>query len=233
MHQTHMSFERPGIALLWMLTTSLGWALVPFTPLQPEFRTYAEIARQVPVYALVGLLLGATTGLGQALAWKLQGRPAARWWWASALGHALALPLGLVVVTLLPAFFSVLRGEDPSWFLTWTEPGGMVFVPLPAALALCGGVVGLAQWLALRRLLPQARFSMALLWVFGVWFSLSLGMYLGALARELAKGFGPTVAVQGLVGRAAAGAAIGLLTGVLLIVLMREARRPSERDLAR
>ncbi len=229
----HMRFGRPGLPLLWMLATSLGWALAPFTPLQTTFRTYAEIVRQAPMYALVGLLLGVTTGLGQALVWKLQGRPAAQWWWATACGFGLALPLGLVAATVLPTFFSVLLSQDPSGFLPWTEPGGAVFWPLPTALALCGGIVGLAQWLVLRQLISQIKVSMALLWVFGVWLSLSLGMYLGALTRQWAESFGPTIAVPGLIGRAAAGAAIGLFTSILLSVLLREAQPLSNQSFAR
>jgi hypothetical protein len=86
------------------------------------------------------------------------------------LGYGLALPLGLIVVACLLAVFPVLLGRDPL-ILPLTEPGSLVYVPLPTALALCGGVV----W------------------------------------------------------RATAGAAIGLLTGVLLIVLLREARHPGSR----
>ena len=231
MQSSPTGFERPGLPLLWMLATSLGWALVPFTPLQTTFRTYAEIVRQVPAYAVFGLLLGAATGLGQALVWKLQGRPAARWWWASAVGFGLALPAGLLVVTLTASSAFALAGAN-FFFLPLTEPAGMLFVALPPALALCGGIVGLAQWPFVRRLLPRARTSMALLWVFGVWLSLSLGMYLGALARELAKGFAQTTAYQGLIGRSAAGAIIGMLTGALLIVLMRESQRSTKRPLA-
>ena len=80
MKQSPNAFKRPGDVSLWVLATSVGWALVPFTALQPEFRTYAEIARQLHVYCFVGLLLGLTTGLLQAVVWKLMGQPGARWW---------------------------------------------------------------------------------------------------------------------------------------------------------
>jgi hypothetical protein len=229
--QIRMGFDGRELAALWILTTSLGWALVPLTPLQSTFRTYVEIARQVPVYALVGLLLGATSGLGQAMVWKLRGQPAARWWWASALGYALALPLALIGFTLVPSFFTALQGQNP-FFLPLTEPGSTTFWPPPQTLALCGGIVGAAQWLALRRLLPRSTLAMALLWVFGAWLSLSLGMALGGLARQIAPGFGWPEIVSGIVGRTTAGAAIGMLTGVLLIGLKREARRLSNRALA-
>jgi hypothetical protein len=69
MQAPDLGFDRRGVPTLWLLATSLGWALVPLTPLQTTIRTYAEIARQIPVYVLVGLLVGTATGLGQALVW--------------------------------------------------------------------------------------------------------------------------------------------------------------------
>ena len=231
MNEMARGLDRRGFTALWMLTTGLGWALVPLTPLQSEFRTYAEIVRQLPVYALVGLLLGVTTGLGQALVWRLQGQPAAQWWWASALGYGVALPLALIGFTLIPSFFSALRGQNP-FFLPFSDPGSTEFFALPQTLALCGGIVGAAQWLALRRLLPRSTLSMALLWVFGAWLSLSLGLGLGAYVRQFVSGFGWPEIVPGIMGRTVAGAAIGVLTGVLLIGLMHEARRLSDLALA-
>jgi hypothetical protein len=219
-----LTFEQRGLPTFWLVATSLGWALVPLTHLQTAFRTYAEIARQLPVYALVGFLLGAATGLGQALVLRQNGRLAWRWWLASAVGFALALPLALVVVTLIPSFFFAARGANP-WFLPLSEPAGTFFNPLPNVMALCGGVVGAAQWLALRRLLPRARPAMALLWIFGAWASLSIGLAIGEIARTVALGFGWTGVTRGLFGRAVAGAAIGLFTGTLLILLTRESQR--------
>jgi hypothetical protein len=147
---------------------------------------------------------------------------------ASTLGYGLALPAGLVVVTLIPSLFRVVSGDTP-WFLPLSEPGGTMFWPRPAVLALCGGVVGAAQWLALRRHLPRARLAMALLWVFGAWMSLSVGLAVGALVRTGMLGFDWPVFARGLIGQATAGAVIGLLTGALLIVLLREAQRLARR----
>src|SRR5689334_1003742 len=107
MKQSLNGFDRPGNVALWVLATSVGWTLVPLTMLGTEFRTYAEIARQVPVYGFVGLMLGLITGFLQAVVWKLMGKPAARWWWTTALGYGLALPLSLITFTLIPSIFLI------------------------------------------------------------------------------------------------------------------------------
>jgi hypothetical protein len=224
MKQSPNGFARQGDVTLWVLATSVGWALVPFTALDPEFRTYAEIARQLPMYCFVGLLLGLTTGLLQAVVWKLLGMPAARWWWATTLGYGLALPLSLIVFTLILSMFLMLRGQNPL-FLPMTEPAGTQLYPLPGSMALWGGVVGAAQWLAMRRLLPRATRAMALLWVFGAWLSVSLGLTFGALARQWQMGLAWQGLAPGLIGRAVAGAASGLFSSLLVIFLMREGQR--------
>jgi hypothetical protein len=224
MKHSEQDREQPSDTALWVLATSVGWALVPFTALDVSFRTYAEIVRQLPVHGLVGLVLGMTTGLSQAVVWNKQGRPSARWFLATALGYGIAFPTCLILFTLMTTFSWTQFGQHTP-LLQWTEPGTIVFYPLLQTLALSGGIVGAAQWLALRRLLPRARRAMTLLWVFGVWLSLNLGMYLGALVRAWALGLGWHGQVPGLLGRTVAGATIGLLTSVLITILLRELQR--------
>jgi hypothetical protein len=77
----------------------------------------------------------------------------------------------------------------------------------------------------MRRLLPRATRAMAFLWVFGVWLSVSLGLYLGAAARQAPLDWGWQGLAPGLIGRGVTGAAIGLFSSLLVIVLMREEQR--------
>ena len=96
-----ITVRRVSIAVIWLLGSALGWAVVPHFLFDQTLRTYREVAAVLPEYLLLGLFVGAATGIGQGLAWRLQGRPAWRWVWASMAGYGLALPGGLIIGTLI------------------------------------------------------------------------------------------------------------------------------------
>ena len=96
------NIRRLAAALAWIAGPAVGWALIAGVFANQSLYTYRDVALALLAYLLVGALAGAATGLGQALAWRLLGRPARRWLWASMAGYGLALPAGLIIFTLLP-----------------------------------------------------------------------------------------------------------------------------------
>ena len=96
-----MATDGAALPITWLLGTAAGWSLVPLVLFQQTMRTYLEVVQALPVYLLLGLVVGALTGLGQRLMWP--GASARRWLWATVLGYGLALPAGLIIGVLIPS----------------------------------------------------------------------------------------------------------------------------------
>ncbi len=178
----------------------------------------------LPVYFLLGPLLGATTGIGQGLVWRLQGQPARPWLWSSVLGYGLALAGGLVIGVLIPSVAWGVR-TGSFLFMPLTEPGSVFYAGFPADLIYGGFLVGLCQWAALKPRLGRSRPTMALLWVSGLWLGIGLGLFVGLAVATFALGWDVPRGVRDVVQAAAWGATVGLVSGAVLWILQREARK--------
>jgi hypothetical protein len=169
------SYRRFDWATVWLLAGAVGWAVVPVFLGGQGMRTYREVVAALPVYLLLGLFVGAATGLGQARAWRLAGPAARRWLWASVAGYGLAFPGGLIVGMLLLNF-------------PWDVPGSLSYQPFPGDLVFAGFLPGLFQLAALRAVLDRPTLAMRALWVFGAWLGIGLGLFAGGTAATLLVG---------------------------------------------
>ncbi len=212
--------------ILWLLGTALGWSLVPLVLQGQNMRTYLEVAQALPIFLLLGLAVGALTGLGQMQAW--QGAAARRWLWTTVLAYGLALPAGLLIGIAIPTFTSSLSWglRTGNFGLTpWAPPGAAPYAAFPFSVIYIGPVVGLCQWSALKLWLAPARPAMAWLWVAGVWAGVGLGLFAGGwLITPLLGSGGHTGLTLALWG-ALWGAVAGLVSVGVLWVLQRESRR--------
>jgi hypothetical protein len=173
------SHRRFDWANVWLLVSAAGWAVVPVVLVGTGGRTYREVLAALPVYLLLGLFVGAATGLGQALAWRLPGPAARRWLWASVAGYGLALPGGLIIGILLLLH---------NWNFPWDVPGSLSYQPYPSSFPSAGFMAGLCQLAALRVVLDRPTLAMRALWVFGAWLGIGLGLFAGGIAATLLVG---------------------------------------------
>jgi hypothetical protein len=212
---------RFDLAVLWLLGSAIVWAVVPVVLQGQTLRTYREIVAALPVYLLLGLLVGAATGLGQALAWRLPRRAAGRWLWASVAGYGLALPGGLSVGTLLLA---------RSFNFPWSVPGSLSYSPFPADLVYAGFLAGLCQLAALRAVLDRPTLAMRALWLFGAWLGIGLGLFAGGMAATLLVGIPGLVdsfvgALYRVVWGVGWGVTVAVVSSGVLWILRRETGR--------
>ena len=84
----------------------------------------------------------------------------------------------------------------------------------------------MAQWVVLRPLLARRDWRTAMLWVFGLWASHGLSFWLGHWFTTISLEVLPARTLELLGYRALTGAAIGVLTGILIFILLREKARP-------
>ena len=208
--------------ILWMGVNILGWLFAPINALAPDLRTYLEVANRAFVYAAWGLVIGSVTGIGQFLVLKQRWYSTKRWFFMTLVGYTFALPIGLAVSTLIPAIASSIRG---SGFLPLNEPASILYFPFPGDVVLGGWVVGIAQWIALRQILPYRNSRLAALWILGVWLSFGVGIFALLLARS-----GPININSGLwfdanlaIERVWTGGVSGLVTGLLLLFVINQA----------
>jgi hypothetical protein len=150
-----------------------------------------------------------------------------KWFFMTLAGYTLALPIGLAISTLIPAIASPLQGDS---FLPFREPSTIFYFPYPGDIVFGGWVVGLAQWIALRKILPYRNFRLAALWILGVWLSIGLGIIAMLIGRSapinINSGmlFDTTLAME----RVKIGATSGLITGLLLLFVIDQARRTAK-----
>jgi len=212
---------------LWIGVSGLGWLLIPINTLNPNLKSYWEVANRGLVYAACGLMIGLVIGLGQFLVLKHSRVPSKTWFGMTLAGYTLAWPVGLAISTLIPAIAFALRGES---FLPLRQPAAISFFPFPMDLVLGGWVVGVAQWFALRQILPHRNSRLAALWALGVWLSVGLGLFVALIGRsapiniDSGTVFDATLAFE----RAKIGIISGLVTGLLVLFVLGQARPKAE-----
>jgi len=208
--------------LLWMGISAFAWILAPINTFQPTLRTYLDVANRVLASAVCGLIIGLVMGFGQFLVLKQKLASSKKWFFLTLAGYTLALPIGLAISTLMPVLSFTLQGSS---FLPLKEPTTIFFFPFPMDIFFGGWVVGFAQWIALRQILPYRNFCLAALWILGVWLSIGLGiiaMLIGRLAPiNINSGmlFDTTLAIE----RVYIGVVSGLITGFLLLFVIHQA----------
>jgi hypothetical protein len=194
-----------GVWLRWLVSSAVGLAVgfIVYFPLVVGFASDVGGVLQTLISAVGGALFGASLGIAQWLVLRRRASQPGLWVWASVaggtVGGVLALAVGEVV-------------GEASGFEVAVVVGG-------AAL---GASLGIAQWLVLRRHLPQAGW-----WILASSVGLGLGFAMGrvlgglvaqAVGEALAEVFGTvTLATLLLVG-------YGAITGGALVWLLR---RPS------
>ena len=230
--------RRIAAALAWVLGSAAGWALVTVGLWgQSTLYTYQQVAIALLGYLLFGALAGAATGLGQSIAIRSLGlgdsrTSAWRWLWASVAGYALALPAGLIIFTLMPLLFGWRSGFPLA--LPWSVPGSLFYTPFPSSLVYVGFLAGLCQWAVLRSLLDRPTRAIRLLWIFGVWLGIGLGLFAGGIVATLLLigfGVGTSTGLYPALWGIGWGATSGLVSAAVLWILLRPRR--DARGLAR
>jgi hypothetical protein len=197
-HGRERGHERQG-TLTWILLSALGLAigLAVGLGLAPSIQTIVGMMLVTPV-ALV--LSGSLLGASQSVALHRLDRSGALWIAATALGVALGMTLGIVIVETVAR---ALTGETVR--VVALAPATRFF-GLAAVGTVTGVVVGLAQLLALQKYAAVGR-----RWVYSSALGFGAGLPIGGLAADLlvgglrsAAGFGLFLAVAGLL--------MGLLT---------------------
>ena len=200
--------------LLWVIVSALAW-MAGIVDLTSDARTYLEVARLIPIYLLDGVLIGFVTGISQALILgRFMPKPS-RWFWSTFLGYVLALPAGLLIEVLIPAITFPLQGMN---FLPLSGPSTMTIYLYPQSLFWGAFILGLTQWSVLKRFIPNPNAKKRALWVLATW----LGPALGIFARSLFFSI-PFITVE----RLSMGAAMGIVTGVVFLILTSQVQSES------
>jgi hypothetical protein len=209
---------------IWVAVCAFGWLFGPLPGLAVLAYSLADVIRLLPIYFLQGLLIGVVVGAGQALVIRMVGGKPLRWFGATLIGYALTFPAGLLIDAAIP-WRSCLAGNAD----LLASGSRWCFTPFPAALFLGLFVIGAAQWLALRPMLARQDRLTAALWVFGLWASHMLSFLLGHWFSTISLQVRPTEAFELIGYRVLTGAAIGALTGLLILILLSEKRQPLKR----
>jgi hypothetical protein len=144
-----------------------------------------------------------------------------KWFFVTLAGCTLALPIGLAISTLIPAISFTLQGSS---FLPLRDPTSIFFFPFPMDIFFGGWVVGIAQWIALRQILPYRNSRLAALWILGVWLSIGLGIIAMLIGRSSPININsgmlldPTLAIE----RVYIGVVSGFVTGLLLLLVVHQ-----------
>jgi hypothetical protein len=207
--------------ILWIGISALGWFLGPINTLQPTLRTYLDVANRALAYTICGLFIGLVIGIGQFLVLKQKLYSSKKWFFLTLAGYTLALPIGLAIFTLIPAISFTLQGSS---FLPLREPTTIFFFPFPMDIFFGGWVVGIAQWIALRQILPYRNSRLAALWILGVWLSLGLGILAMLFVRTTPININSGMLLDPALalGRVCIGVVSGLVTGVLLLLVIHQ-----------
>ena len=216
-------------ALVWILASVIGWVFFPLNRFA-VVRAYADIPPLILAYAVSGAVVGLVLGTAQAWVVRRQGYPARGWVPTTVAAYGLGLPLGLIVGLLITVLsWRVVRGDD---LLPLTAPAeyiGPTVWPYMGALVFGGGLVGLVQSRLVRHLLPSPNLRMAVLWAFGCWLEIGLGVWLGPIPAQVLLpphvAINPTPLAFILLAQVGTGLVSGTISGLILLILLREARR--------
>jgi hypothetical protein len=175
----------------------------------------ARLAVAVVAVVLAGAFEGAIVGYAQwrVLRRPLPGLPARSWIVATVVGALVAWTLGMLPSTLMG-----MRGDAAA------EPAISEATRLLLAAgmgAVAGPVLGVPQWLVLRRFVPRAGW-----WVAANAVAWGAGMPVIFLASGSLPAAPSTALIAGavLAGCAGAGAVVGAIHGVWLVALLRTGR---------
>jgi hypothetical protein len=205
---------------LWIAVNPFGWLFGPLPSLAVWTYSLQEVARLLPVYVWQGLLLGLVIGAGQALVIQMVGGKAVSWFTATVIGYTLTFPAGLLLSVIIPWVTFRTRGID------FLAPGsGWSLSPFPGAIFFADFVIGAVQWVVLRPLLVRQDWQTVALWVFGIWASVGLSFWIGHWFTTIALQVAPAQALEFISYRLLTGAAIGIFSGALLLILIREGSR--------
>lgn len=209
---------------LWVGVSVLGWFLVPINTLYPNLKTYFEVANRGLAYAVCGLMIGLVLGVGQVLVLKQKLYPSKKWFVMTLAGYTLAWPIGLAISTLLPAIAFALQGSS---FLPLRQPAEISFFPFPIDIILGSWVVGMAQWIALRQLLPYRNSRLAALWILGVCLSMGLGIFVALIGRTAPININSGILFDLILAieRVKIGVISGIVTGFLLLLITVQSGR--------
>jgi len=188
-----------GVGLAWTIEKTMG--------------AFGSLA-MAGVMILVGTLEGIVVGIAQ---WLVLRRPIQNMSWrawvlATAIGAFVAWTLGMIPSTLMATNADAAAAPPP-------EMSNVVMHGLAALMgAVLGPILGLPQWLVLRRHVQKAGW-----WVLANAAAWALGMpvvFVGASSVP-PGGFGLGVVVVGIVTGASAGAVVGAVHGLALVWLLQ------------
>ncbi len=173
----------------------------------------AAVSAGIVFGAAIGVSIGLAQGL--VLSGRLETISASRWATYTAAGAALAWAAVAFPISRLAAV-----GADPSWTtrLLWSVAIGLA----------AGGIVGVLQWLELRRALPSSSITIA---------AQAVGWMIGALVLTTADGLirdnieDISAIGLGAVALALAGAVVALAQGVALDRILPKATAAPQREL--
>jgi len=190
-----------GVGLAWTIEKTMG--------------AFGSLA-MAGVMILVGTLEGIVVGIAQ---WLVLRRPIQNMSWrvwvlATAIGAFVAWTLGMIPSTLMATNTAAAAAAAPP-----PEMSDVVMYGLAALMgAVLGPILGLPQWLVLRRHVQKAGW-----WVLANAAAWALGMpvvFVGASSVP-PGGFGLGVVVVGIVTGASAGAVVGAVHGLALVWLLQ------------
>jgi hypothetical protein len=197
-------------------TFALGRLLAPL--LESVTGVAAIVGTAVIAIALGTLLEGVLVGFAQesVLRQRLVRLQPRSWIWATAFGAGLAWALGMIPSTVI----ALLSQDSPAAAAAPPEPGAAIQYGLAAVLGFVAGpVLGLAQWVVLRRLVPRAG-----LWLWANAIAWAVGMPLIFLGMDFVPWNGHPAAmmlsIYAVCG--ATGFVVGAMHGQFLLKLLRE-----------
>jgi hypothetical protein len=210
--------------LLWISISTLGWILSPIIFFYPTLRTYLEVANRALAYAGCGLIIGLVLGIGQSLVLKQKLSSFKNWFVMTLAGYTLAWPIGLAISTIIPAIAFAVQGSS---FLPLLKPTNTDYFPFPTDIMLAGWVIGIAQWTALRQILPYRNSRLAALWVLGVWLSIGLGVIVALIGRVAPININPGLVFDTttVIDRVKIGLTSGFISGLLLLFVLHYGRQ--------
>jgi len=190
--------------LLWILVTMLGWSVGIFN-LDRDAGTYSDVIRLLPIFFVDGLIIGLVVGIGQAFLLSTITESALSWVGVTALGYATAFLLGLVITVMIPAVAFGVRGNE---FLPVVEPSTMTIYLNMDDLFWGAFLIGFVQWRVLKRIIPNPKPSIGILWMVGTWFSIGLTFLVRAFTHHT-----PLDAYQISI----VGSIVGVITGAMML----------------